>query len=262
MSAGDAVMKLMLDEIDVRASHRPIHEDCVDKLSRSIRQIGLQHPITVVRGDSSRFVLVAGRHRLEAVRKLGLDRISAQVVKMTDDEARMWEISENLHRAELTALERAEQISEYAALAKKIREGGQVGHPDKRYEERGASVAAKDLGVSRGAVRRAETVASLPQEAKDAAVKMGVSDNQSALLRVAREPTADAQLAAIRRERDLVEARKINRCANEAIALTEAQRFAEWLHERTHESEVPQLISWIEGCRPKDVIRALRREAA
>src|SRR5579871_4510242 len=46
-----------------------------------------------------------------------------------------------------------------------------------------------------------------------------------------------------------------------ATALTEAQRFAEWLHERVDQIELPQLISWIEGCKPREVIAALRRES-
>ncbi len=66
--------------------------------------------------------MVAGRHRLEAFRYLGEDRVAAQVVKLSDRDARMWEISENLHRAELTVAQGADQISEYARLAKEKRE--------------------------------------------------------------------------------------------------------------------------------------------
>jgi ParB family chromosome partitioning protein len=122
MSPGDPCMNLMLDEIDVSESHRPYDAEAVTRLAKSIRDIGLQYPITAVRGDGKRFNLVAGRHRLEAFRLLGRDRIPANVVKMDDRAARMWEIAENLHRAELTVAQRADQISEYARLAKAKRE--------------------------------------------------------------------------------------------------------------------------------------------
>ena len=50
--------------------------------------------------------------------------------------------------------------------------------------------------------------------------------------------------------------------SNRAIALTEAEQFAEWLMERTHPTELPMVIAWLEGCKSRDVTNALRREAA
>jgi hypothetical protein len=50
------------------------------------------------------------------VRSLGTKMIEAHVVSWNKALARMWEISENLHRAELTKLERSEQIAEWRAL--------------------------------------------------------------------------------------------------------------------------------------------------
>ena len=42
--------------------------------------------------------------------------IRAYVMKASDIDGRLLEISDNLHRAELSALERAEQIDEWRAL--------------------------------------------------------------------------------------------------------------------------------------------------
>jgi hypothetical protein len=60
----------------------------------------------------------------------------------------MWEIAENLHRAELTAVERAEHINEWRVLAAK---GAHDGHPSKNEQPHdvGVSATAKTLGVSR-----------------------------------------------------------------------------------------------------------------
>ena len=182
-----AVMNLLISEISVSTRHRAVDAEAVRRIAASVEAIGLQHPVTV-RNDGRSYCLIAGRHRLEALRSLGKDRIPANVVKMDDDEARMWEISENLHRAELTALERAEQIAEYAELAKKKRkdQGAQVAHPDKRYEERGDSAAARDLGLTRREVQRSDKIAGLTAEAKEAAREVGIDNNQSKLLEAAK----------------------------------------------------------------------------
>lgn len=42
----------------------------------------------------------------------------------------------------------------------------------------------------------------------------------------------------------------------------EAQQFAKWLMARMDLNKIPQVISWLEGCKAKEVIAALRREAA
>lgn len=41
-----------------------------------------------------------------------------------------------------------------------------------------------------------------------------------------------------------------------------AIKFAEWLQVHAQVNELPTLISWLEAAKPKDIIAALRREAA
>ena len=41
-----------------------------------------------------------------------------------------------------------------------------------------------------------------------------------------------------------------------------AEEFANWLMEHSDLSQMPVLISWLEGTKPKDVIAAMRRIAA
>jgi len=45
------------------------------------------------------FELVCGRQRIEAARRMGLESILCRVVELSDTEAEMWEIDENLVRA-------------------------------------------------------------------------------------------------------------------------------------------------------------------
>jgi ParB-like nuclease domain len=65
MAAGDRYMTVFLDDIDVRDSHRAVDPEAVKRIAKSIKDIGLQYPITAT-GNNGRFILVAGRH-VEAI---------------------------------------------------------------------------------------------------------------------------------------------------------------------------------------------------
>src|ERR1700733_14586267 len=161
---------LTFDQINFPANARPTNATDVGALVRSIRTIGLQVPLTVIERDG-RYVLIAGRHRLEALRVIGEERVPARVVDFDDIEARLWTISENLHRTELSAVHRSEQIAEFARLVKERQEGAQLGEkvPPTAHEgvsaqvaqkpqggrpEGGDSLAARELGITREEVRR------------------------------------------------------------------------------------------------------------
>ena len=108
----------------------------------------------------------------------------------------MWEISENLHRAELTVVQRSEQVSRWVELASKA---AQLAQPSggKQPKEAGVSKAARELNIDRTEVQRAVKIASLTPEAKEAAAELGLDDNQSALLAAAKVPLSQ-QATAIR----------------------------------------------------------------
>lgn len=196
------MMMLSLDEIDVPQGRRPIDAEAVKRLASSIREIGLRHPISV-RSVDSRFQLIAGRHRIEAVRLNHGESIAAIIVKDDDLEARLWEIAENLHRADLTVTQRAEQITEWTKLTKEKREREREvflrqhgAKQDAGRPEGGARMAARELGVTEQEVRRAEKIAAIAPEAKAAAREAGLDDNQRRLLEVAALPVSE-QVAAV-----------------------------------------------------------------
>jgi hypothetical protein len=68
-----------------------------------------------------------GAHRLAAARKFGWDTIPAYIVRMPEIDRQLWEISENLHRSELTPEEAALQRAEYARLSAVERGGDRAG---------------------------------------------------------------------------------------------------------------------------------------
>ncbi len=60
---------VLLDQIDLPANARPTNATDVVALVSSIRAIGLQVPVTVIE-RGGRYLLIAGRHRLEALAQL------------------------------------------------------------------------------------------------------------------------------------------------------------------------------------------------
>lgn len=199
--------------IATSGKRRAVNEDKVVALAESIKDIGLRTPITVRFVDGwidpdgavvdGQPVLVAGAHRLAAVKSLGWDHIDCYVFEDDSEiDARLWEIAENLCRAELTKLEESEQIAEWIRLTEQKQAAliASQAEPKEKTEsnpkgagrqEGGISAATRELkaggkDVSRRKAERAITISeSITPEAKEAAVEAGLDDNQSALLRVA-----------------------------------------------------------------------------
>lgn len=109
----DFPVTLRLDQIDIGYRLRPVDALKVGALKASIEQLGLRTPISVTgehgrwADPEARFTLRAGAHRLEAMRALGADYIPALIRNDEDLDAELWEIDENLIRAELTPADRA-----------------------------------------------------------------------------------------------------------------------------------------------------------
>jgi ParB/RepB/Spo0J family partition protein len=187
-------LPLSIDDIDVPDGRRHVDAGAVKRLAESIDKLGLRTPITVrKRGD--RYTLVAGLHRMAAFKLLEREHIPAVIASLTHSEARMWEISENLHRSDLTKLERAEQIEEWRKIA------GQIAH--QAHNSEGVSKAAETLGIDRKQVRQArEIVENLTPEAREAAIDAGFDDNQSKLLEIAKAPP-ERQVATVHRLREV-----------------------------------------------------------
>ena len=102
-----------LQEIEVSSirpnQHQPrerFDEELLTALTDSIREVGILQPI-LVRPMGEEFELIAGERRWRAARRLGLNRIPA-LVRTSSDAASLEEaLVENVHRADLNALEEA-----------------------------------------------------------------------------------------------------------------------------------------------------------
>ena len=103
--------KVFVDDVVVPPRLRSLVQPKVEALAESIDAIGVQQPISVYVKDGAA-VLVTGHHRLAAAKKLGWEEIPAIKLYMDDIDRQLWEIDENLQRANLTPAEEAEPAEE------------------------------------------------------------------------------------------------------------------------------------------------------
>jgi len=165
------VLPIRLELIDVPANRlRNLDPAWVDHLAGLIEISGLKQPI-LVRPKGERFELVAGEHRHAAVTKLGHETIMAVVEELTDDEARLAEIDENLVRRELSVLDRAIFLAERKAVWERMypetQHGGDRKSLKSRDENQVANLAtrfsadaAEKVGMSERSVQRACNIAA------------------------------------------------------------------------------------------------------
>jgi len=87
---------------------RPIDDQIVSELARSIENLGLLQPI-LVRPYNGGYEIVFGAHRVEACRRMGMKRMKAIVRQLDEDEGFLARVTENLVRnTSVNAIEEAE----------------------------------------------------------------------------------------------------------------------------------------------------------
>jgi hypothetical protein len=107
--------------------------------------------------------------------------IDSLVLDGSDTDARLWEIAENLHRADLTVLERSEHIAEWVRLTEEVlaQQPAQVAPPVKKHghvqQTGGVNAAVRELSIDRTEAQRSVNVSKLPEAAKNAAREAGQS---------------------------------------------------------------------------------------
>lgn len=128
----------------------------IDQLADSIKAVGLINPITVRQLAADQFLIIAGRRRYWACVSAGLDTIRCIVLAANQEgHADVIEVTENMHRIQLTPMQEAEAIQKLRKL----------GHPDE-------SIAA-DLGMTRQFVARRAKLLDLTKSWKEALTDEG-----------------------------------------------------------------------------------------
>lgn len=148
---------------------RQIDPKQVEALKASIAEVGLLNPLTVYRakivangGEVDGYRLVAGAHRLEAIRRLGWTEVPAQIVELDELHRTIAECDENLCGTNLTPAERAELTRHRQCAYEKLHPETVLGaNQHTRVRQLGESVSsrftketAERIGKSERAVQR------------------------------------------------------------------------------------------------------------
>jgi len=192
--------RMRVQDVVVGDRKRTLDQTKVAELAESLSRLGLLNPITV--SDSGQ--LLAGLHRLEAARSLGWKWIDVTVTSLDELASELVEIDENLVRAELSVLERAEHLQRRRRIYEDI-------HPETVRPKGGRRPrnvvlassfpddAATKVGMTARSVRRDLQIAEgICEPARDTLRGTPVANMKSELLVVARMPP-DVQVRVARK---------------------------------------------------------------
>ena len=196
-------MQMKISEIKINPGRRDTQQRNVEELARSIAAAGLMNPITVTQDNT----LIAGLHRLEAVKLLGWTEIECVVSEADGLQAELAEIDENFVRAGLSHRELGDLLLRRKELYEAI-------HPETRQGQRNGQTAKNDnltvletkpfsedtadkLGVSKRTVERlVQTAANLTPEAKKTIRDAGDKITKGDALKISRLPPDQQEEAA------------------------------------------------------------------
>jgi ParB family transcriptional regulator, chromosome partitioning protein len=218
---------IALSQIFIGERARPVDMDHAAAIAASMVDRGLINPITVrptpaANGGKTPYTLVAGGHRLEAARMNGWDEIDTMVVSTDAAEAQLIEISENLFRNELSALDRGIFVVKFREIYEekhgKVQQGGDrksksndwtlIFAPGKELSDR----VQERLGIGRSTYFNVTKIGQKLSPALRAAIRGTDAENdQKLLLKLAGMPETDqaAVAGALKVESDIYKALEI-----------------------------------------------------
>ena len=196
-------MRMKISEIKINPGRRDTQQRNVEELARSITAVGLMNPITVTQDNT----LIAGLHRLEAVKLLGWTEIECVVSEADGLQAELAEIDENFVRAGLSHRELGDLLLRrkelYEAIHQETRQGQRNGQTAKNDNLTGLAAkpfsedTADKLGISKRTVERlVQTAANLTPEAKKTIRDAGDKITKGDALKISRLPPDQQEEAA------------------------------------------------------------------
>lgn len=198
-------MKIHISDIRVSDGRRKIDEENVMSLMDSIREVGLLNPITITQAH----ILIAGAHRLEACKRLGMKDIECSVTDLDGMRAELAEIDENLTRKELNYIDQGEQLLRrkeiYEALHPETRNNGYFkGNQHERpkdtvsngHEKSFAEDTAEKTGISpRHVNRKIQIARDLQPDVKEIVRQAGIGPSKAVQLSRIKEPNRQLEAA-------------------------------------------------------------------
>ena len=219
---------MCVSEITIGNEIRPVDFDFVEELSKSIEKTGLLNPITVTEHG----VLIAGRHRLEAYKKLDLKEIPVNVVPLEEHTmVELAQIDENIIRNNPTALERGELLKRrkqiYEEMYPETRSVNIKGGPGRgkkgvdNTQPAFAEEISEKIGSSTRTIREDLQIANnLTDETKEVIKGTPLENKKTELLHLAREkdPEKQAEMA-----KAIVKGKKVKASTNTDFQVEEVK---------------------------------------
>jgi len=153
--------------------------DKLRELSESMRQIGLKQSI-LVRPMRDRFEVVSGERRLRAAKLLGWTSISAVVQDLSNLEAAIGGLVENVQREDLTPIERARAFK-------------QLTDPPFNLSQR---EIARRVGLDQSVIVRTVELLKQPEQIQELLSRATLSPTHVRALKAVKSNSARAELAA------------------------------------------------------------------
>lgn len=153
-------------------------QEALEELAASLREVGLIQPVVVRPLDQDRYELVAGERRFRAARLAGLEEIPAVVRHTADTDLLTEALVENLHRADLNALEEAAAIQQ-------LRDDFGVTHEQ----------LATKLGKSRSAVSNSLRLLTLPADLQQKIAAGALTAGHARALVAIQDPAQQRRIA-------------------------------------------------------------------
>lgn len=154
---------------------RHFDEDELASLAASICEQGILQPI-VVREVQGKYQIIAGERRFRAAQAVGLGEIPIRVVEMNDQQVLEAALAENIHRADLNPIEKAQGFQEHLKRFGLTHE-----------------LLAKRLGLARSTITNLVALLEMPTEIQTALQSGQISTGHAKALKGV-EPTRQLSL--------------------------------------------------------------------
>jgi len=113
INAGKGLVRIKIDRIvpNPNQPRKTFYEQTISELAESIKEHGILSPI-IVRPSGKKYEIVAGERRFKASRQAGLKEIPALIKKVSNGDARIISLIENIQREDLNDIDRASALRE------------------------------------------------------------------------------------------------------------------------------------------------------
>lgn len=105
----ESEMEIELSELKNFNNHpfKVIEDESFNKLAESIKENGILTPIIVRSSINGSYEIISGHRRVHACEVIGIDKIPAKTVEMSDDEAVIAMVDSNIYREKILPSEKA-----------------------------------------------------------------------------------------------------------------------------------------------------------